>query len=371
MLVHARVSLAVMFALIASIVVLVNESHAAEESQVKVTTVLEGLDNPADVAISPGGEVLVAESGAGRVIRVAGSKAEPVVTDFAVDSREQDGRTVGVGPLSLAFVGDSKLVVGCGGLPNGEDMVRLYALPGPGESLSASDTYDDYGPWPADKNSATGEGDFAALAVVRGKDHKWSDIFVASNGDPSRGWIGRMRSGGHAKITPFVAVREAGGVGLPVAIAVAPTAEQQYLVVALEDAEADGESQLAFYERRSGRLLLRLSAGLHDVSGIAYSTRTPQLFAVSSASKASGGGLYRLDQGFADGKQSVTPVKIVELDRPTSLAFATNGTLFVTTAGAVESDKGEGKGEDEGEEDESEAGDGTKSGKLLMIDSGL
>jgi sugar lactone lactonase YvrE len=47
-----------------------------------VETIATGLDRPVGVAVGPGGDVLVAESGAGRVVRVRPSGAETIVDDL-------------------------------------------------------------------------------------------------------------------------------------------------------------------------------------------------------------------------------------------------------------------------------------------------
>ncbi len=59
---------------------------AQAEDGLKVETILSDLDNPCGIAIQPEtGVVFVADSGASKVVKVVGGKAEPVVTDFPVD----------------------------------------------------------------------------------------------------------------------------------------------------------------------------------------------------------------------------------------------------------------------------------------------
>jgi sugar lactone lactonase YvrE len=48
----------------------------------RVDVLVSGLNDPIGVAATPGGDVLVAESGAGRVVRVTASGTEPVVDDL-------------------------------------------------------------------------------------------------------------------------------------------------------------------------------------------------------------------------------------------------------------------------------------------------
>jgi hypothetical protein len=66
------------------------------------------------------------------------------------------------------------------------------------------------------------------------------------------------------------------------------------------------------------------------------------------------GGLFRLDAETKEGAQSLKAVKIASLDKPTALAFAPDGTLYVTVVGP--------KGAEE---------NAPKEGKVLKIAPGL
>src|SRR5688572_21680684 len=83
-----------------------------ESAQFVVETVASGLDNPCSIAIRAGNvptapfDIVVAESGAGRVVRYASDKpgeATPVVTGFPVDSFG-GAPAFRTGPLGLAFI---------------------------------------------------------------------------------------------------------------------------------------------------------------------------------------------------------------------------------------------------------------------------
>lgn len=335
-----------------------DDPRSVEAPAVAVKVILDGLDNPTDVAISPGGDVFVAESAAGRVLRVVGSKSEPVVTGFPVEPRGEGAQQERVGPLSLAFIDEQTLLVGGGGSPIGEETVRVYTIPPIGTEISAEDTTGRFGPWVAGATAKEGEGDFVSLAAVPDKAKATWSIFVVCQGDGSRGWLGRTRWTGQqlpGSIEPFVATKVATGVGMPTAITLGPVSPRDYLVVSqMGEADDKPDSVIGFYDLQSKQLLLSIETGLRDMTGIAYSTRTPQLYAIDrSFEDPAQGGLFRLDQGFADGSQKIDPVLITRLDKPTSLAFAPNGALFVTVQGS------------------STDGDSKKSGKLLKIESGL
>ena len=68
-------------------IVLAMVSSSSVMAEATVDTVAGGLTNPCGVAIQPGtGTIFVADSGAGRVVRIVDGKAEAVITDFPVDS---------------------------------------------------------------------------------------------------------------------------------------------------------------------------------------------------------------------------------------------------------------------------------------------
>ncbi len=320
---------------------------AVADDQVRVTTILEGLDNPTAVAISPNGDLFLAEYGAGRVVRVVGSKTEDVVTGFS-DSR----------PQCLAFIDAETLLVGEGGPADGGSRVREYTVPKYGESIAASESRAVMGPWPVEANAANDSVGVAAMAVLADKEADNTTIYVVSQAVDPKGWVGRVRWSPRKtdfSIEPLLATRELTQVASPAAMTLGLHRRHPILLVANQGgADAAADSVLGFYDLRTSQLLLGMSAGVRDVRAIAYSTRTPQLYAVDfSGSEPTEGGLFRLDQSFVDGKQSIKPKRIVTLERPTSLVFAPNGSLFITVAGPPATDGS------------------SKSGKLLKIDSGL
>ncbi len=110
---------------------------------------------------------------------------------------------------------------------------------------------------------------------------------------------------------------------------------------------------LSFYSGKTRRLLLSLKTDLFDVTALAYSLKAELLYATDFAwMEPKAGGLYRLDMALVGGVQGVKATRIVELDRPTAMVFASDGTLYVTTMGGKESANG-------------------KSGQVLKITGGL
>merc|ERR1711964_151596 len=111
-------------------------------AQVEVETLLDGLNNPCGVAVQPEtGAVFVADSGGHRVVRIVDGKTEEVIVGFPQDVYGK-GPMYNIGPLGLAFIGQNTLVVGGGGKPDGEEMLRVYEVPAAGsDPLQANDMH--------------------------------------------------------------------------------------------------------------------------------------------------------------------------------------------------------------------------------------
>ena len=92
----------------------------------EVVTLVKDLKNPTGIAVQPEtGHVFVADSGNFRVVRFADGMLEEVITDFPKD-KYGENPTFDIGPLGLAFIDKDTLVVGGGGKPDGEEMLRVY-----------------------------------------------------------------------------------------------------------------------------------------------------------------------------------------------------------------------------------------------------
>jgi glucose/arabinose dehydrogenase len=73
---------------------------------------------------------------------------------------------------------------------------------------------------------------------------------------------------------------------------------------------------------------------LFDISGLAFSPNG-QLYATDLAStQNSEGGLFQLIAQLTDGRQTLTARKATPLDKPSAMAFAKDGTLYVTLLGS-------------------------------------
>jgi DNA-binding beta-propeller fold protein YncE len=295
------------------------------EEGLTVETVVEGLDNPAGIAIQPEtGVVFVSDSGASRIVKIVDGKAEPVITDFPVDIYGK-GPKYNIGPLGLLFLDQNTLVVGGGGLPDGEEMLRVYDLkdwkePIKADQMKASFKLEAEG-------ELKGEGNFYALAATP------DAIYITSNGDDTKGWVARAPYKG-SEVTGFeryLATKEAVEVDAPVGVTISP---KGHLVIGqMGEVNIPGDSLLTFYDANSKEKLLNLETGLHDITALAYSPRG-QLYALDFAwPDTTQGGLFQLLEDKENKDTKLRTKKIKGLDKPTAMAFDSEGALYVTVIG--------------------------------------
>lgn len=299
----------------------------------KVETVVGGLTNPCGIAIQPEtGHVFVADSGAGRVVRIVEGKIEEVIKGSPKDIYGK-GPMYDVGPMGLAFLDKDTLVVGDGGYKDGEECLRVYAVPAAGSPPLdfEKDAQQKSGPL-AGTDDLKPEGNLYALAVTK------NAIYVTCNGDDTKGWVSKAELNGTklGELTRAIATKEATNVDAPVGITVS---QEGHLVVGqMGEINLPNDSLLTFYSAKDGKMLMNLKTNLYDISGVAYSPTKKLLYATDFAwMKTEDGGLYRLDKSTPD---SVKAVKIASLDKPTAIAFAPDGTCYLTVIGTA---KEEGK----------------------------
>lgn len=308
-----------------------------------VDVVLSGLDNPLGLALVPTSartephEFFFAESGAGRIVHFSTAnpqQLEEVVSGFPIGTMG-DG-AIRVGPLALAFVSRAKLIVASKSDTAGADVVSGYSLSEDGTALQY--TSSDYSVGPVSSDVAVKIDDFQLLGLALSD----KNCFFTTGGIGSQGWI--IKSGIEANrltyLQPFVELSKHADNGSPGGVAVIPPPRAPFLVTALMGGrEATPDSRLVFFIPSTGQPVLNLPTGLFDVVSLAYSP-SGQLYAADfSWHDAQAGGVYRLDDARVDGRQTVRAVKIASVVRPWALAFAPDGTLYVTALGASETDK--------------------------------
>lgn len=297
----------------------------------KVTTVLEGLDNPCGVAVQPEtGHVFVSDSGAGKVIRIVDGKPQDVIVGFKIDIYGK-GPMYNIGPLGLAFLNKDTLIVGGGDLPDGEEQLRTFTVPAPGaEPVSVEDATSSAGLPPEEE--LKGEGNFYALVVSKGGDA----VYVTSNGDDTKGWVAKatIKDGKLGEFQRFIATKEAVEIDAPVG---ATFSSAGHLVIGqMGEINVPQDGMLTFYNPKDGKMLLNLPTNLYDITALAYSPKG-QLLALDFAwMKTDEGGLFNLVEVKKERKQGVEARKVVALDKPSAMAFATDGSLYVTVFGTAE-----------------------------------
>jgi DNA-binding beta-propeller fold protein YncE len=327
---------------------------AAAQGEEKITVVLEGLHNPTGIATQPGtGHIFVADSGAGKIVRIVDGKAEDVVTEFSSDIYGK-GPQYKIGPLGLAFIDENTLVVADGSKVDKEEIVAVYNVPKAGEAaIKADDAKAKLGPLESSEELLA-EGNYYAVAVTK------DAIYATGNGDDTKGWIVRAEikgDGTFGDLERYLATKEATGVDAPVGLTVSERGE--LVVGQMGEITAPNDSLVTFYNPKSKKMLLNLETGLHDITAVAYSPKG-HLYALDFGwGKPEDGGLYRLDAKTEDGQQVVEPKKITALKKPTALTFGADGAMYITIFNETEGDQ---EGADAAK---------AKTGQVIKLEPGL
>lgn len=317
---------------VATLALLLSAGLVSANDGVQPEVVAKGLDNPCGVAVQAStGHVFVA--GNGSVVRLVNNggtlSAQPEITGFPVDVYGK-GPMYNIGPLGLAFWDDNTLIVGDGSQKDGFEVVRFFNVGAEaksgGDVIKADAAAYTVGPIKPGADSALGEGNFYGVAV------KEPNIYITSNGDDTKGWILKIavEGGKPGPLTPFIKTKVATNVDAPTGIAISPSGD--LVVTQLGEINVPADSLLTVYDPATGNLKRKLPTGLNDLTGIAYSPKTGKLYGVDFSWLAPDkGGLFLLEPG----DDAVKVTKLASLDKPTSLAFAKDGTLYIAAIGSA------------------------------------
>ena len=302
------------------------EKAPIDPGTTKGELVLEGLNNPCGLAFQPETATLfIADSGNHKVVKLVDGKAVDAITDFPGDVYGK-GPMVNIGPLGLLFLDKNTLVVGGGGLPDGEELLRVYTLPEDGSAIKA-DAMSASFPLAA-SGELKGEGNFYALAATG------DGIYVTCNGDDTKGWVSKATVNGNAVsgFERYLATKEATEVDAPVGITISPDG---YLVVGqMGEINVPGDSLITFYDAASKEMLLNVKTGLNDIAAVTYSKRG-QMYVLDYAwADPTQGGLFQVLED-NNSETGVRTKKITALDKPTAMAFDASGNLYVTVIGVA------------------------------------
>ncbi|MEO8270775.1 MAG: hypothetical protein ABI557_13715 [Aureliella sp.] len=302
------------------------EKAPVDPGTTKGEVVLEGLNNPCGLAIQPETATLfIADSGNHKIVKFVDGKAVDAITDFPGDVYGK-GPMVNIGPLGLLFLDKNTLVVGGGGLPDGEELLRVYTLPEDGSAIKA-DAMSASFPLAA-SDELKGEGNFYALAATG------DGIYVTCNGDDTKGWVSKATISGNtvSGYERYLATKEATEVDAPVGITTSPDG---YLVVGqMGEINVPGDSLITFYDAASKEMLLNVKTGLHDIAAVTYSKRG-QMYVLDYAwADSTQGGLFQVLED-TESETGVRTKKITALDKPTAMVFDASGNLYVTVIGVA------------------------------------
>jgi hypothetical protein len=306
---------------------------------VVVETLLTGLNNPCGVAIRPGDspdeyEVFVAESWAGHVVRVSSDEprtATPVISGFPLAAMGSE--QLPAGPTGLLFLDRKHLVVGVGG--SEQASIQMFELADPLQPITA-----EHSKQQVRLVSKQRSGNHVyAFSRTRANDTVSDDLLMTCPGNGGFGDVHKIPlvAGTLTEVQRFAAPRDGTKRDAPWAIAVG---DGGYVVVGwVGSAEVPADSRLEFYNPTSRDRLLELTTDRYDITGLAYNPKSRNLYAADVAwMDSSKGGVFRIDEASERGAAHCIAVRIAEVPRPTALAFAPNGTLYVTALGKAVGD---------------------------------
>jgi DNA-binding beta-propeller fold protein YncE len=326
----------------------------------EAVTLVTNLENPTGLAIhGKTGHVFVASKFG--VYRYD-PKAHGVTLEISGYPTDVYGKgpKYDLGPLGLDFLGDDTLVVGDGSRPDGEEVVRTYKIAdAPAQTpVPEGNALKTYGPIKEGQDTAIGEkttkpeGNFYDVAVGP------TGIFVSSNGDDTKGWILKIgvQDGKPADtLVPTIPTKRDVQVDAPVPLEFNADKSELY-VGQMGEVNVPNDGLLLVYDPNNGELKKQYQLGLSDPAGLAFSPKTKKLYVTDFAwAKPEEAGLFEVT---LEGDKATTK-KILQLDKPTSIAFDKDGKLYLTVIGTADPNA------------KTKDGEPLSPGKLLVIDAGL
>jgi hypothetical protein len=315
-----------------------SNAFGANANHVTVKTILTGLKNPRGVAVRPDGsgeayEVFVAESGAGRVVKISGDKPEkPIDVIAGIASKPAiDDNSASIGIQSICFLDHMRLVVAGG--EDGAPFARLYELPEPASPLSSDQHKAEANMPETGKEPGFDPHIFRSIARTQPNDRVGDYLLIAAPTDHETAGLVYIpvRSGTLGDAVP-ARLKNTGNELQIDGIAVG---NNGYVVVAsISPADSGQSSKLAFFSPLDRRIVMQIPTELPRIVALAYSPKSGNLYAANSLSADDrSAGIYRIDASGKPNAPSCAVVKVADVRRPTALSFAPDGALYVTSIG--------------------------------------
>jgi hypothetical protein len=303
--------------------------------------ILSDLGSPVAVVVhSDGRRVFIADSQAGQVIVWDGEKRQPLITGLGKGSRP--GGEPGLSPGGLAMVQRTMLAVSHVGGEN-EARISIYELPdGPAEqALSAQQSVVSISTAVAAEPGAARPPRVARLAVnsraiyaTAPTDKEGPPLLVLLRSAPAAATAKQDEPAAALPIELDGEIKALGRAGLARAMGLTLSPRGELVVSSVGTLGAEADARVVFYHAGTGQQLLDLATDRFDLMAIAYSPQG-RLYAVDMAwNQPDQGGLYRLDAAVGrGGGVAVQATRLVGLQRPTCMAFARDGSLYITQLG--------------------------------------
>ncbi len=268
-----------------------------------------GLNNPTGVAVSGDGRVVVAESGAGRLITPG---EDGMVSVFA------DGFAVGsflpydIGPLSLLAGADGSVLVGEGGAMIGEERVSVFSADG--TATPERDVLPGRG------------GNYAGIAI-----HPTTGALYVASANTNEIMVADVVEGGFGDVRVFLADTTAPPIGFSAPSGLAFEADGS-LIVGFSEIGGAGIVRIATEGETAGMLSDVLYETEQLVTSVTVRAADGLIFFAETAFDASGAMGGRI--GTIDAEGTVGTF-VDELNGPTAVAIGPDGTLYLTELGDV------------------------------------
>jgi hypothetical protein len=297
---------------------LLSAPSSVAADKIVAENVLSDLLQPSGLAIQPGGTadrymLLIAERGAGRIVRWSNLDREaalPVVTGFSPIAANQGAPQ----PLPIAFLDAGLFVVGADDKRGG--LLRVFELPDDKTIHDAKQPRD----FVAARDDAS-----ACLAIARSRSNEQVPDMLLTIARRENGTTmlqkARVQAG---TLGPLQPLAKLGSDQQPVAITTSPSG--RFVVVAHD--EGSDDLQLVFLNPLSGLVELAMPLELGHVVALIYSPASGNLYAADPSA-----GIYLIEDASAPGQPACHATKIADVRDAMALAFAPDGTLYVSCSG--------------------------------------